>query len=174
MGRRYGRRRHRLHERSVEMNYIEAQIFPRQILDEPFLCHACWLRAHANITNEPVQPDNIALVSSGQNGSFQVEVDTNLTRFAANKLLLRCKIRSRHVANKQYMQYILLNLNGEDWCQKIEEYYCSCIIGKRTVGSCAHVMTIVWFLGWARFQNNVLPPAIFLDGILVREDIENK
>lgn len=108
-----------------------------------------------------------------QNGSFHVEVDTNLTRFAANKILLRGKIKSRHVARKQYSQYILLNLNGQDWCQRIEEYYCSCIIGKRTVGCCAHVMTIVWFLGWARFQDNIEPPASFLDRILVREDIEN-
>lgn len=109
-----------------------------------------------------------------QNGTFRVEVDTNLDRFPSNKLLLRGKIRSRHISNRQYFTYILLNLNGEDWCQRIEEYYCTCIIGKRTVGSCAHVMTIVWYLGWARHQDSILPPASFLDGILVREDDENE
>lgn len=109
-----------------------------------------------------------------QNGSFYVEIDTNLTRFEENKLLLRGKIKSRHVSNRQYFTYILLNLNGEDWCQRIEEYYCSCIIGKRTVGCCAHVMTIVWFLGWARHQDTLRPPASFLDEILVREDLENE
>lgn len=109
-----------------------------------------------------------------QNGSFRIEVDTNLDRFPPNKLLLRGKIRSRHTSNRQYFTYILLNLNGQDWCQRIEEYYCTCIIGKRTVGSCAHVMTIVWYLGWARHQDNVQPPASFLDGILVREDVENE
>lgn len=111
-----------------------------------------------------------------ENGTFRVEVDTNLLRHSENSVLLRGRIKSRHQGSKIYYTYILLDLNYgiNDWCQRIAGYYCSCIIGKRTVGSCAHVMTIVWYLGWARHQPIILPPASFLDGILVRDDIENE
>lgn len=42
------------------------------------------------------------------------------------------------------------------------------------MGYCAHVMTLVWYIGWDRHKNNVRAPADFLDGILVRDDIENE
>lgn len=112
-----------------------------------------------------------------ENGTFRIEVDTNLLEHSNNSFLLRGRIRSRHQSNKIYCTYILLNLNSgiTDWCQRIAQYYCSCIIGKRTIGSCAHVMTIVWYLGWARHQENMPPPpASFLDSILVRDDVENE
>lgn len=110
-----------------------------------------------------------------ENGTFRVEVDTNLLRHSRNSFLIRGRIQSRHQSNKKYYTYILLNLNADNWCQRIAQYYCSCIIGKRTVGSCAHIMTIVWYLGWARHQENpILPPASFLDNILVRDDVENE
>lgn len=111
-----------------------------------------------------------------ENGTFKVEIDTNLLRHARNSFLMRGRIRSRHQSNKIYYTYILLDLSADisNWCQRISEYYCSCIIGKRTVGSCAHIMTIVWYLGWARHQNDINPPASFLDYILVREDVENE
>lgn len=46
--------------------------------------------------------------------------------------------------------------------------YCSCIVGNRTLGCCCHVMTVIWYLGWARHQNTLSAPASFLDNVLVR------
>lgn len=48
----------------------------------------------------------------------------------------------------------------------IQQYYCNCIVGKRTVGCCAHVMTVIWYISWARFEQNITPPAQFLDDVL--------
>ncbi|KAL0850182.1 hypothetical protein ABMA28_012054 [Loxostege sticticalis] len=65
--------------------------------------------------------------------------------------------------------------SGMNWEEKIKSYYCSCICGKRTVGCCAHVMTMIWYFCWARHQDdNIEGPATFLDGILIRDDIENE
>lgn len=66
-----------------------------------------------------------------------------------NKILIRGRIQSRHIRRKQYYTYILLNPT-QHGRQSIEEYYCSCIHGRRTVGSCAHIASIVYYLSWAR------------------------
>lgn len=66
-----------------------------------------------------------------------------------NNVLIRCRIQSRHVRRKEYFTYILYNreLEGRN---AIIEYCCSCIHGRRTLGVCAYVMTIIYYLGWVR------------------------
>ena len=92
-------------------------------------------------------------------------------RGSGENSLIRGKIKSRHIGRRQYYVYILIenDLNGRNG---ISEYCCNCIVGRRTVGCCAHVMTLVWYLGWARYQSNIEPPAAFLDDVVVREDLE--
>ncbi|KAF9803502.1 hypothetical protein SFRURICE_009297, partial [Spodoptera frugiperda] len=53
----------------------------------------------------------------------------------------------------------------------IGEYYCSCIHGKRTLGCCAHVMSIIYYLGWARHQDGFANPALSLQNVIL--DVEN-
>lgn len=112
-----------------------------------------------------------------QHGSFVVEVcnmEVISELGSSELLLLRGRIRSRHQTIRTYYTYITLSPQAQTWEEKIDQYYCNCICGKRTVGCCAHVMTIVWYLGWARYRDDIEPPAQFLDGILVREEIENE
>nr|XP_049701353.1 uncharacterized protein LOC126055576 isoform X3 [Helicoverpa armigera] len=97
------------------------------------------------------------------------EVSSSLLRqlSASNtSWLLRGRIQSRHISRKTYFVYILVDScrRGRD---SILSYYCNCIVGRRTVGCCAHVMCIIWYLSWARFQENIVPPAQFLDDILI-------
>lgn len=54
----------------------------------------------------------------------------------------------------------------------IEEYYCSCIHGCRTIGCCAHIASMVYFLSWARHQEQIDAPASFLDDTIVPTDID--
>ncbi|KAF9810909.1 hypothetical protein SFRURICE_005335 [Spodoptera frugiperda] len=51
----------------------------------------------------------------------------------------------------------------------IKQFCCNCMMGRRTIGvHCAHiVLNIIWFLSWARYQENINPPAQFLDHILI-------
>ncbi|EZA62814.1 hypothetical protein X777_07631 [Ooceraea biroi] len=44
----------------------------------------------------------------------------------------------------------------------IHGYYCTCKTGARSIGSCAHVANVLWFLGYARHEPNVLYPATSL------------
>lgn len=43
---------------------------------------------------------------------------------------------------------------------------CTCIIGKRIVGPCVHVTTLIYYLGYARYLD-IFPPARHLDNLLV-------
>ncbi|XP_075990360.1 uncharacterized protein LOC142986011 [Anticarsia gemmatalis] len=93
-----------------------------------------------------------------------VTVDEN----AANSMLIRCRIQSRHVRSRVYYTYVLYKRGEGREC--IVEHYCSCIHGKRTLGSCAHVISVIFYLGWARYEENFSHPALILDNVTL--DIE--
>ena len=110
-------------------------------------------------------------------GAYRIEVsrDINVHEYglggSTNNYLIRGRIKSRHINRKQYFVYILVenDVNGLDG---IIKYCCNCLVGRRTVGCCAHVMTVVWSLSWARYESYIQPPAEFLDHVVVREDIQ--
>lgn len=115
-----------------------------------------------------------------QDGSYTIEVCREVDEMLINDLalrythniqLLRGKIHSRHISHKTYFVYILINGNVSGR-EAILQYCCNCIVGRRTIGCCAHIMTIIWYLSFARYQNNINPPASFLDNILL-ENIED-
>lgn len=52
--------------------------------------------------------------------------------------------------------------------------YCTCKSGARTLGTCAHIAAILWFLGFARHQENIhYPPTHLLDAILSADNENN-
>lgn len=85
-----------------------------------------------------------------------------------NFWLLRGKVQSRHTRSRIYHTYILVN-SDHLGLEALNHYYCSCKSGRRTLGTCAHVMSIVWFLAYARYEN-IDHPAQFLDSIVIDEN----
>lgn len=85
-----------------------------------------------------------------------------------NFWLLRGKIQSRHTSSRIYYCYILVN-SDQQGLDAVNYYYCTCKSGKRTLGSCAHIMSIIWFLSWARYET-INHPAEFLDSIIVDDN----
>lgn len=85
-----------------------------------------------------------------------------------NNYLIRGRIKSRHVSSRTYYTYLLLSndVQRANTLEAIVGYCCSCLVGRRTVGCCAHIMTIVWYLSWGRY-NDVYAPASFLDDYLI-------
>lgn len=67
---------------------------------------------------------------------------------------------------RQYYTYILNDptVNG---CEGICVYYCYCIQGRRNVGGCAHVASMIYYILWARHQKDLQTPAGFLDVITI-------
>ena len=60
--------------------------------------------------------------------------------------------KGRIMCNLLYFQ--LFHEYVDDSNGPILSYYCTCKADARTVGSCAHVASILWYSGYARHQNN--------------------
>lgn len=52
--------------------------------------------------------------------------------------------------------------HGDENNEPITGYYCTCVSGSRILGSCAHVASVLWFLGYARHQPNTKYPSVTL------------
>ncbi|XP_033730151.1 uncharacterized protein LOC117319467 [Pecten maximus] len=61
--------------------------------------------------------------------------------------IISAKIQSRHVSSKVHQLWIMF-----DECT-VQGWYCKCRTGARTVGSCAHVASVIWYLGFARHSD---------------------
>lgn len=58
----------------------------------------------------------------------------------------------------------LANVNADDL---IFGYYCTCQCGARTIGCCAHIASMLWFLGYARHVENIkYPTRTILENVL--------
>ena len=78
-------------------------------------------------------------------GQYKIE----LHKEAEN--IIRIRIQSRHVGSKRY--FLWVEYNGES----VNAWYCQCKAGMRTVGCCAHVASVIWYLGFAR-HNSIEEP----------------
>lgn len=98
---------------------------------------------------------------------FQLDESMNEPGF------IRIRLYSRFRAAKNYQVFISYRIlddndredNDDD--EEIEGYYCTCPNGARTLGACAHIASILWFLGYARHQRNVkYPRSTLLQSVL--------
>eukprot|EP00732_Lithocolla_globosa_P001045 Lithocolla_globosa_v1_NODE_456_length_3997_cov_19.695840.p1 type:complete len:543 gc:universal NODE_456_length_3997_cov_19.695840:1883-255(-) len=78
------------------------------------------------------------------NGGFHYYVHRQATD------LIRVRLQSRHKNKTKYYVHIQFTPDKKDSPGHIEGWYCQCQAGNRTVGCCAHVATVVWYLGYAR------------------------
>jgi hypothetical protein len=68
--------------------------------------------------------------------------------------IIRVKINSRHLSQTIYNSFIRYSSDEND-NSPIKAWYCSCRAGARTVGCCAHIASILWFLGFARHKPEI-------------------
>lgn len=82
--------------------------------------------------------------------------------------LLRVRVFSRFRSAAKYQLWISYRptnneeINSEE--ESIDGYYCTCKSGARTVGTCAHIASVIWYLGYARHQPNIRYPLTQLLG----------
>ncbi|XP_021351029.1 uncharacterized protein LOC110454009 isoform X2 [Mizuhopecten yessoensis] len=73
-----------------------------------------------------------------ESGGYEVSV----CKVDAN--LISAKIQSRHISSKAYQLWVFF-----DECT-VQGWYCKCRAGARVVGTCSHVASVVWYMGFAR------------------------
>lgn len=64
-------------------------------------------------------------------------------------LLLMTNLKSRFVSQIIHRTFVLINKN-ELGCASVLAYCCSCKAGNRTIGCCSHVMSLLYFVTYAR------------------------
>jgi len=71
--------------------------------------------------------------------------------------LLRAKIESRYTKGRSHQLWIKYdsNLQGH---KGITGYYCTCKVGARVVGCCAHIASVIWFFGCGRHEKHLKLP----------------
>jgi len=79
-----------------------------------------------------------------------------------NPLLIRARIHSRFRSTALYYVYVLIDCD-QDGTDSIIEHYCQCKNGSRTVGCCAHIMSVIWYLGYGRHHLPLNAPAEYLE-----------
>lgn len=91
---------------------------------------------------------------------FQVD------RHAIDPGFVRFRLHSRFrnaVVHHQWIAYIPSDDDDNDDNENpIIGYYCTCKSGARTLGTCCHITSILWYLGHARHQHNIKYPSISL------------
>lgn len=93
-------------------------------------------------------------------GKYFFEVSKDLTKLdfssvgietkADSLVLLRAKLKSRHSRWTIYRMMILIDKTREG-IDRISETFCSCKVGRRTIGCCAHLASVIWYFSNGRY-----------------------
>ncbi|CAH1103874.1 unnamed protein product [Psylliodes chrysocephalus] len=81
-----------------------------------------------------------------------------IDEFREENNFLRFRIYSRFRNATKYMLWLAYEEELNENIDPIFYYYCTCPCGSRTLSTCAHVASVLWFLGYARHQNNIRFP----------------
>ena len=71
-------------------------------------------------------------------------------------LLIKAYIKFRFRSGK-YHHILILVCKAKTGIDSICEYYCTCKSVSRTGDCCSHIMTIVWYLGYAQYEGAHIP-----------------
>ena len=146
----------------IKMNAYTLPDFPR--LSERNLYHVALgryqIRQAASYYSEHVK----------DNGKYEIQVhseneDLYFSQYGINvdePLLIRIQILSRHSKSNRYSAFLLVDKSKKETASVIG-HYCQCKTGARTVGCCAHIMSVIWFLGYSRYTPTIDEPAKYLD-----------
>ncbi|XP_029173786.1 uncharacterized protein LOC114942563 [Nylanderia fulva] len=98
---------------------------------------------------------------------FQLEMLRDVNRLPQPGLM-RIRVFSRFRNAMKYQLWISYQPTNDDEVDDgmdnhertpIQGYYCTCKSGARTLGTCAHIASVLWFMGYARHQVNIRYPS---------------
>lgn len=93
-----------------------------------------------------------------ENDEFQVELLRDQNRLPEPGFL-RVRLYSRFRNRTRYQLWISYLPNAPVDNNPIRGYYCTCKSGARTLGTCVHITSVLWYLGFARHQEDVHYPS---------------
>lgn len=93
------------------------------------------------------------------------EEDYKIDLSCEEPYLLHARIQSRHTSKKLY------NIWVEYSKEQVTGWYCECKGGSRTVGCCAHICSVIWYLAFARHNNYKATPDVYTPALCDAADI---
>jgi len=101
-------------------------------------------------------------------GSYQVSLAEEYTKFHCSEAsdynvflhkkisgLMKIQMKSRFRRSKTHILFIRF-YPGTNGASGIQDWYCRCQAGARIIGSCGHVASAIWFLGFKKHTNEPL------------------
>ncbi|XP_061170430.1 uncharacterized protein LOC133179753 [Saccostrea echinata] len=73
--------------------------------------------------------------------------------------LIHCRIQSRHTSSTLYNLWIRFTISA------VTSWYCQCKSGARTLGCCAHICSVIWYLGYHRHQCNKIEKDRYMSSV---------
>lgn len=93
---------------------------------------------------------------------FQVEMLRDEDRLPTPGFM-RVRVYSRFRNSTKYQLWVSYQSINDDEADEdfnpINGYYCTCKSGARTLGTCAHIASVLWFFGYARHQVDIHYPS---------------
>ncbi|KYN28329.1 hypothetical protein ALC57_02254 [Trachymyrmex cornetzi] len=116
-----------------------------------------------NLQNKVLQ-ENLGRDKLSRDNSEILQVD--VYQQEAGLVRLRVYSRFRNATRYQLWVQFTERCRQHDNNEPILGYYCTCKTRARILGTCAHITSVLWFLGYARHQPNVKYPSTgLLDNI---------
>jgi hypothetical protein len=85
-------------------------------------------------------------------GKYSIELYKDKTNtFDNNTFLLKTRLQSRHSSSTKYNSFINYSTNSSDH-NAIKDWICTYKSGKKTVGCCSHVASVIYYLSNARYS----------------------
>lgn len=134
------------------LNYRDVADFP--ILDLDYLKDLTVGIYQINLAPSYIQ-DNLL---RNNDEEFQIDQHINEPGFLRIRLYSRFRNATRH---QIFISYEIDNRDenaADNANNSINGYYCTCQSGARTLDTCTHVASILWYLGFARHQGNIKYP----------------
>lgn len=126
------------------------------VLSLPFLADLTASKFQLNLAPSYVQDK----IQNHEEEEFQLDTHIGMPGFIRVRVYSRFRNNTKHQIFVAYQSSEELEEQNED--DRILGYYCTCRSGARTLGCCAHVASVIWFLGFARHQEGVKYPSASL------------
>lgn len=165
-------------ERALAVNVVQARVE----VDNLRMRNGQWVRLnHRQVLDLTIGVYQVNLAPSyiqdkllrDNHDELQLDEHINEPGLIRIRVYSRFRNATRHQIFISYKSVDDDEVDDED--ERVLGYYCTCQSGARTLGTCAHVASILWFLGVARHQENIkYPDTSMLDSILDVADRGNQ
>jgi len=129
--------------RWVSLGEEHVPLFPQ--LSNEYLCNLTYGIYQLKLSPSYIQDTILRVQPERNEEDLNIDLDTNEPGFIRITLFSRFRNAIRHqlwiAFDEEYVQ------NNENRDSPILGYYCKS--GVRTLETCSHVATVIWFLGWA-------------------------